>query len=97
MKLKPCPFCGNKDIEFVPVRGAGAPERVEQAYCHPCNIALPLRVWNTRTPDPADVLKEVKMEILNIYSGLTGEYQEGLNDGLDRVVKIIDAKIKELE
>jgi len=45
--------------------------------------------WNTRTPDPAAVLREVREEINKIT--LCDKYP------LSKALEIIDAKIKELE
>jgi Lar family restriction alleviation protein len=87
-KLKPCPFCGCDDV-YVSFLPPGV-----SAYCSKCKIGGPIcdnqqdaiDEWNTRTPDPADVLREVRDSIINMYD----THRDGYYHHLSTINKIID-------
>jgi len=96
-ELKPCPCCG-ADVKYE-LRHNVHNMRNITLYRIRCScgirtasfrtLAQLVVRWNTRTPDPAAVLREVREEINKIT--LCDKYP------LSKALEIIDAKIKELE
>lgn len=83
MKLKPCPFCGSKEVNFI-----GTGHRVNTligvVMCHRClakaQYGIPqdeaIEAWNTRTPDPHQSLKDELLRVKDDYIRLLS-YEAG--------------------
>ena len=99
-ELKPCPCCG-ADVKYE-LRHNVHNMRNITLYRIRCScgirtasfrtLAQLVVRWNTRTPDPAAVLREVRESIISLYD----THRDG-HYNLSTINEIIDAKIKELE
>ena len=47
--MKPCPFCGNNDIELYPSHRKDHPDRYWIAYCSRCSAEVSTRDKQTTT------------------------------------------------
>lgn len=81
-QLKPCPFCGNAEPEFV----SG-----DTVYCENCWASAPYDTWNRRTPGPAT------RAMLELWQAQRVEHKQvGIPEEVIRVTpNVVDAVLAE--
>lgn len=72
-ELKPCPFCGGDNIEYVDAKVIYGKDH---AYCHSCKVEVPVYIWNRRTTIAPEE-KRTEFTAVGWWNGKTAVWESG--------------------